>query len=89
MARQDQQVKHNTKDIGYVLGKMEMLEKQMKDHQDHSDQQMITVLNKLDQISITVMFWRHWIFIFKTLLFTLPFVAAGNWEEISKLWKEL
>ena len=88
MARQAQQVKHNTQDIGYVLGKMEMLEKQIKEHQHHTDGQMVIVLEKLDKLGTTVMFWRHWVFVLKTLLFTLPFVAAGNWEEIMKLWKD-
>jgi len=85
----NKQVTHNTQDIGYVLGKMEMLEKQLKEHQHHTDEQMISVLEKLDKLSSTVMFWRQWVFILKTLLFTVPFIIAGNWEEITKLWKDV
>ena len=83
------QVTHNTQDIGYVLGKMEMLEKQIKDHQHHTDGQMAIVLEKLESLGTTVMFWRHWVFVLKTLAFTIPFIVAGNWSAISELWKDI
>ena len=82
------QITHNTQDIGYVLGKMEMLEKQMKVHQAHADKQMIEVIEKLDKCSTSMSFWKHWVFIIKTLLLTAPLVAAGNWDAIIDLWKD-
>lgn len=81
---ENSQVTSNSHDIGYVLGKMEMLEKKMEDH----DKQLELVLEKLDHMSETMSFWKHTIWIFKALAATLPLILASNWEGIATLWKD-
>ncbi len=77
-------ITENAQDIGYVLGKMEMLEKQMIEQ----NEEIRLVLDKLEQISHTLTFWRHSLWILKALAMTLPLIVYGRWESIVDLWKE-
>lgn len=79
------QVTTNAQDIGYVLGKIEMIEKQMSEQ----NVEIRLVLKKLDKISTTLTFWRHTLWIFKALALSLPLIVYGRWDSIVDIWKEL
>lgn len=78
------QVTTNAQDIGYVLGKMEMIEKQLTEQ----GEELKEVLAKLDDISKTMSFWRHGLWLLKALILSIPLLATANWESISTLWKD-
>ena len=79
------QVTDNAQDIGYVLGKMEMIEKQLS--QQNGELEMM--IRKLDKMSNTLTFWRHGLWLFKALVLSMPLLATANWESIATLWKDL
>ena len=79
------QVTTNAQDIGYVLGKMEMIEKQLTEQ----GAELKEVLASLEKLSRTMSFWRHGLWLLKALILSIPLFATANWESISTLWKEL
>ena len=79
------QVTTNAQDIGYVLGKMEMIEKQLTEQGD----ELKEVLASLEKLSRTMSFWRHGLWLLKAFILSLPLLATANWESISTLWKDL
>ena len=76
-------VTDNAHDIGYVLGKVEMIEKKM----DEQSVELELVLTKLDDLSKSMSFWRHTLWVFKALVMSIPLIAAGNMEGLSEYWK--
>ena len=83
------QVASNAHDIGYVLGKMEMMEKKFDEHRIENRAEMELVLVKLDKMSQTMSFWRHTLWLVKALALSIPLVLTANHSALLDLWKDL
>jgi hypothetical protein len=81
------QVTKAAKEVGYVLGKMEMLEKKFDEHREESKQEKELILAKLEQMSNNMSFWKHGLWIIKALVLSLPLILAGNTQGLMELWK--
>lgn len=77
----------NAKEIGYVLGKMEMLEKKFDEHREESKIEKELIISKLEQMSKNMSFWRHGLWIIKAVILSLPLILAGNTQGLMDLWK--
>lgn len=73
-------------DIGYLLGKQEMLEKKFDEHRKESKQEKEEILNKLEEMGKNMSFWKHTMWIIKVLVLSIPLLAAGNWQGLADLW---
>ena len=58
-ARNKDSITDNAQEIGYMKGKIEMLEKKFDEHRIESKQEMDLVITKLDEVAKTMSFWRH------------------------------
>jgi hypothetical protein len=83
------QVSANAHDIGYVLGKMEMMEKKFDEHRLENKGEMELVLDKLDKMSQTMSFWRHTLWLVKALGLSIPLVLTANHGALLELWNDL
>ncbi len=83
-----QQVAANAQDIGYVLGKMEMIEKKFDEHRVETKQEKEEILDKLEEMSKTLSFWRHTLWLVKALIASVPLIMAANYEGLTQLWRE-
>lgn len=83
----DSTISTNAREIGYVLGKMEMLEKKFDEHREESKQEKEQILSKLEQMSKGMSFWRHTMWVAKAIILSIPLVAAGNSQGLIELWK--
>jgi len=83
----DTQVSTDAREIGYVLGKMEMLEKKFDEHRIESKQEKEQILEKLEQMASGMSFWKHTMWIVKALVLSLPLIAAGNSQGLAELWR--
>ena len=79
------QVTTNAQDIGYVLGKVEMIEKQLTEQSE----ELKEIESKIDKLTQNLSFWKHGFWLFKALILSLPLIATANWESISTMWKDL
>lgn len=79
------QVTTNAQDIGYVLGKVEMIEKQLR----AQSVELKEIESKIDKLSNNLSFWKLGFWLLKAVILTLPLVLAGNWESIATLWSDL
>lgn len=79
----------NAQDIGYVLGKMEMIEKKFDEHRAESQLEKQVIINKLEEITKTMSFWRHTLWLFKVIGLSIPLILAGNFSSVADLWKSL
>ena len=79
------QVTTNTKDIGYVLGKVEMIEKQLTEQSI----ELKEIDAKLDKLTNSLTFWKHGFWLLKALILSLPLLASANWETLVSLWKDI
>lgn len=84
MAPKKTAINSNTQDIGYILGKMEMIEKKV----DAQSAELELVLTKLDKMSQTLSFWRHTLWIAKALILSVPMIVAANHEDLLSLWRD-
>lgn len=83
-----QQSTANAQDIGYVLGKMEMLEKKFDEHRKESNSEMEEILTKLTDMADSMSFWKHTIWILKAAAASLPLILASNYDGLVQLWKD-
>ena len=84
-----QQTTANAQDIGYVLGKMEMIEKKLDEHQVETRQEQEEIMDKLDKLSESFSFWRHSFWLLKAILVSIPLILASNYEDLVAYWKGL
>lgn len=82
------QVTSNAQDIGYVLGKMEMIEKKFDEHRLETKQEKEEILDKLEGLAQTLSFWRHTLWLIKAMIASVPLVLAANYQELVQTWKE-
>lgn len=75
-------------DIGYVMGKMEMLEKKFDEHRVESRKELELVLDKLDQMTQTLSFWRHTLWLLKAIGLSIPFIMTANFHSLAEIWKD-
>lgn len=83
----DTQISTDAREIGYVLGKMEMIEKKFDEHRIESKQEKEQIIEKLEQMAKGMSFWRHTMWIVKAIVLTMPLILAGNTQGIIELWK--
>lgn len=83
----DSGISTNAREIGYVLGKMEMLEKKFDEHREESKEEKEQILSKLEQMANGMSFWRHTMWIVKAIVLSIPLIAAGNSQGLLELWK--
>lgn len=83
------QVTSNAQDIGYVLGKMEMIEKALEDHQAETDKKLDSIIDKVELMTSTLSFWRHSLWLLKAILASIPLIAAMNFSSLADLWKDM
>ena len=84
----NKKVTDNAQEIGYLHGKIEMLEKTLNEHRVESKEEMDLVISKLDDVVKTMSFWRHTVWLFKVIGLSIPLIAAGNFDQLSQLWSE-
>lgn len=84
-----QQVTANAQDIGYVLGKMEMIEKKFDEHREETKSEKDEILAKLDELSNTMSFWRHSLWLIKAIIASVPLILAANYTDLTQLWKDM
>lgn len=84
-----QQVTANAQDIGYVLGKMEMIEKKFDEQRVELKSENDAILAKLEELSKTMSFWRHSLWIVKAVVASIPLVLAANYTDLTQLWKDM
>jgi hypothetical protein len=84
-----QQVTANAQDIGYVLGKMEMIEKKFDEQRIELKSENDEILAKLDELSKTMSFWRHSLWIVKAIVASIPLLLAANYTDLTQLWKDM
>lgn len=77
----------NAREIGYVLGKMEMIEKKFDEHREETKIEKELILEKLEQMSTSLSFWKHTMWIVKAVFLSLPLILAGNSQGVIELWK--
>lgn len=93
MARQStnppQQIVANAQDIGYVLGKMEMMEKKFDEHRAETKIEGDEIIAKLDELTKTMSFWRHSLWLIKAIIASIPLILAANYTDLTALWNGL
>lgn len=87
-ARNKDSITDNAQEIGYMKGKIEMLEKKFDEHRVESKQEMDLVITKLDEVAKTMSFWRHTLWLFKVIGLSIPLIATANFDSLANLWKE-
>lgn len=86
-AKSTSNVTSNSQEIGYLHGKIEMLEKKFDEHRDENRKEMESVIEKLTLIVETMSFWRHTLWIVKIVGLSIPLVLTANFEQLLNLWK--
>lgn len=81
------QVTTNAHDIGYVLGKVEMIEKKFDEHRTETRLKDDEIMTKLDEMSQNMSFWRYTLWLLKALAVSLPLIVTANFEELLNIWK--
>lgn len=81
------QVTTNAQDIGYVLGKMEMIEKKFDEHRVETKSERDEIMSKLEELSENMSFWRYTIWFLKAMLVSVPLIITANFEELMNIWK--
>lgn len=84
-----QQVTDNAQDIGYVLGKMEMIEKKLSEQQVELKKENDEIMTKLDELTKIMGFWRHTLWLFKAIIASVPLILAANYTDLTQMWKDM
>ena len=79
------QVASNAHDIGYVIGKLEMIDQRVASQHE----EIAEILKALNDISSKMTLWSYTLRIGKVLALSVPFLFAANFEGLSGLWKDL
>lgn len=82
-----EQVTANAQDIGYVLGKMEMIEKKFDEHRIQTEKKDNEILLRLENLTKVMGFWRHSLWLIKAILASIPLLLAANYTDLIQLWK--
>jgi hypothetical protein len=82
------QVTSNAQDIGYVLGKMEMIEKKFDEHRIETKSERDEIMSKLEELKDNMSFWRYTMWFLKALVISVPLIVTANFQELLTLWKD-
>lgn len=82
----------NTRDIGYLDGRLSSLEKTMdetkkefREHRAESKKELEEIKDKLDKVVETMSLWKYILWIFKST--TIAAAALLGWKGLDKLLK--
>jgi anti-sigma-K factor RskA len=81
------QVTSNAQDIGYVLGKLEMIEKKFAEDRIETKTERDEIMEKLEELSENMSFWRYTMWFLRAAIISIPLVVTANFDELLTIWR--